>query len=266
MKLTVIGLSVIAFGTYLTYLGDQRVIGIVIIAIGSLVVAHAQRRESREDSERVEQKLSEIRREIAEAKTIATSPNEVKLLDNIGEEFRSWAAAFEKNKERGQLEIEQNRVGELKSQLDRSEIWRPVLELVIGTLRRSIEAYARETGLPLSADFSPLPMNLFDTHVEYRGTIVFTKELKWLVQLDSTTMRELSEFPLLWISRAGDWEPQLVHVSSLNRKEKFVQIIVHRDERLPRISGMSGTFSVDNYQDGVKMTIRRIVEAQLLSL
>jgi hypothetical protein len=265
MKFTILGLFVIAIGSYLASINELRVWGFVIVGVGGLIVAIGQRRDSRDDATKLEQKLGEIRLEIASAKETASSTEETKKLDDIGKEFRDWAAGFVRNKERGKLEVAQIQTSAVESQLDRSEVWRPVLEFFMETVRRSVQAYAAETGAAASVQLPPLPVNLFQSKDSYEGIVVFNRDVSWRIRLQATPSK-LLELPVLWIFlERGSEQTRLAHVMSLDRADQFVILELYGDV-LPRLSGIEGKFPFGNYRIGLAQAIRRLVEAQLLSL
>jgi hypothetical protein len=275
MKLTVLGIAVVGVGTYLTFIDKWRVAGVVVIALGTLLMYLAQRRDSTSDAKTIhaaiDKRLTEFQREITQAKALPAPEAAVKL-NQIDREFTEWAAAFVKNKDRRKLEVEQRRVAVMKSELDRSEVWRPVMELVLRTIAGAVRAYASQTGMKVEVHLPQLPSNLFDKSVEYTGKVVFREDVAWLLQLDRD-MDALSEFPSMWVSlsRAKRNEPRmgydshLLHVWSMNRGADFVHVSVFGDI-LPRLSGMEGVFTTSNYQDGLRKALLRLVEAQILYL
>lgn len=258
----VVGVVAIAIGTYLATL--DVVVGAIYVAIGTFVMRYGDWRESRADARRTHKKLSEIERKITSAKQGASSPQETEKLENIDQEFREWAAGFVKNKARSQLEVQQTRIGAVESEINRSEIWRPVLELFIETVRQVVQAYAAETGSAISVKLSPLPANLFDKHASYEGVVLFTPTVKWRFELDRGV--SVLEFPVLWIwLYHGKAQTRIVHIWSYDRQDAFVRVSLHGDE-LPRLSGIEVRASEKTYPEELRRSAQRLIEAQLLSL
>jgi hypothetical protein len=259
--LVVAGVALIGVGTYLATL--DAILGVVIVAIGTYVVHYGDRRESKADARRTDEKLSEIQRRIASAKEVASSPQEAQKLDSIGQEFREWAADFVRNKERNKLEVERTRIGKVESQLEKSEVWRPVLALFLETIRRSVEAYAAETGKPLTVSFPPLPTNLYDKNTAYTGIVDFGSKIRWTLELDRASDRRLMEFPAIWVRlHRGSKETPLAHLWSY-AGDNTVNLTVASDA-LP-LADMEGAFPMKDYRDRLRRAAQRLVEAQLLS-
>ena len=63
----------------------------------------------------------------------------------------------------------------------------------------------------------------------------------------------------------GSREIRLVDVVSLDRADQFVTVTLYKDA-VARLPGIEGSFPFANYQKGFGYSIRRLVEAQLLSL
>jgi hypothetical protein len=259
--LVAVGVALIGAGTYLATL--DAILGVIVAAIGTYVVHYGDRRESKADARRAEEKLSQIRRQIASAREEASSPQETRKLDDIGEEFREWAANFVRIKERNQLEVERTRIGKVESELKNSELLRPVFELFLETIRKSVAAYAAETSKPLSVRIPILPTNLYDRNAAYEGSVDFGSTVRWTFEVDGQVDRKLMEFPVLWVRlHLGGKETRLGHVW-LSQIDDSVNLSLHGDA-LP-LSGIEGAFPMRNYREGLRRAAQRLVEAQLLS-
>ena len=266
MKLTIVGIAIVGYGTYLTFTDKWKVAGVALIGVGTFLIAVAQRLDSTSDRRRVEAKLAEVRQEIASAMALPSKSASAQRLEEIDQSFKDWAASLIRNKERGKLEVEQARLAGLKARLDRSEEWRPVLELFLDTVRRAMQAYSSATGEILAIKLPPLPHNLYDKSVQYSGHVSFPKGAVWFVELDRDSPRSLLEFPVLWVSLAhGRDKGLLAQLWSMNRTSEFVRLSIH-GEFLPTISGLEPAFTRDNYQEGLPKVVKGLVEAQILAL
>jgi hypothetical protein len=269
MKLTVLGIAIGGYGTYLTFIDKWRVAGVVLIALGTLLIAIAQRRDSTADVRRIEatfqQKIAEVHRDISAAKALPTGSQATKKLDQIDHAFSDWAASFVQNRERRKLEIEQTRVADLQTQLDKSEIWRPVLELFLRTVSGAARAYSLETGSSITAHLPKLPPNLYDRAARYNGRVVFSKTVNWRIELDTDT-GFLGEFPAAVVTLVrGDDDDLLLRIWSVSRDKDFVRVSFISDV-LPKLSGIDGGLSKANYQQELPKAIMRLFEAQILAL
>src|SRR3954462_10897779 len=160
MKLTVLGIAIVAYGTYLTFTEKWKAVGVVLIGIGTLLAAFAQRRGSTADVRKIEatlqEKLTEVHQEIVSAKALSSPAESAKKLELIDRAFADWATGFVRDKERRKLEVEQTRVADKRKELDDSEVWRPVLELFLVTVGGAARAYAKETGQPIEVQLPKL--------------------------------------------------------------------------------------------------------------
>lgn len=264
-KFTVLGFVITSVGSYLASLTSW---GFLVVAIGGGIFLYGQRRDSGSDVAKIEAtiaaKVAEVRQEIASAKEAASSPEEVERLDDADKGFRDWAAKIVENKERSHLEMERTRLEEIESQLKRSDVWRPVLELFLATIARCVKAYGAETGSPVAVDIPRLPTNLFDVSASYTATVVFNSKVTWVVELDRTKTVLLSSTPVLCVQRAGSDMVRLAYLWSSDLLGD-VRLTV-QNERLKRLKGVEGDFSFKSYQSPLQAATQRLVEAQILAL
>lgn len=271
MKLTVLGIAIVGYGTYLTFTDKWKVAGVVLIALGTLLIAVAQRRDSTADVRRIEatvqQKITEVHRDINAARALPAGSQATKKLDEIDHAFSDWAASFVKNREHRKLEVEQNRVADLKKQLDNSELWRPVLELALRTIDGAWNAYAAQTRTSVQVRLPQLPANLYDKTVKYGGEVTFGAQGHWLVQLDREALDLSGGLPSLVISwlRSGKDTERIAEIWSIDRTTNFVTVSL-RSGVLPKLSGIAGWFTQTSYQTELPKAIIRLVEAQILAL
>jgi hypothetical protein len=261
MKLTVFGIGVLSVGTYFTFTEKGKVLGVVLIALGTLFMYLGQRRDSMVDSRRLEAKVAEIRREITEAKALP-APRAAQKLKQIDRDFAQWASTFEKEKEHRKLEAEETRLADRKAQLDNSAIWRPVLEFFLSTASGALQAYAAETKRSVVVQLPKLPANLYDATTRNSGTIMLRKDASWEIAIADPG---LSDFPIMRVRlrRVGRLD-SLLQVWSIG-DSAFVQLTVYKGI-IANLPGMDGSFPRDNWQDGFKKAIMRLVEAQILAL
>ena len=262
MKLTVLGIVFLSVGTYFTLTEKGKVLGVALIALGTLLMYLSQRHDSTLDSRRLEAKLTEIRHEITEAKALP-APKAAVRLDQIDRSLSEWASTFVKEKAHRKIEAEQTRLAGLKTQLDGSEIWRPVLEFFLSTVGGAFRAYATEANTTITVYLPKLPDNIYDKAGQYKGSITFRQDVSWEIGIRDIP---LSEFPVLWVRliRHGSRD-LLAQVTSNDRGTGFVSLTIHNN-LVPNLSGMEGDFPRGNWQEGFRNAIMRLVEAQILSL
>jgi hypothetical protein len=271
MKLTVLGIAIVGYGTFLTFTDKWKVAGVVLIAFGTLLIAVAQRRDSTADVARIEatfqQKIAEVHRDIQVAKSLPSGSQATNKLDEIDHAFSDWAASFVRNREQRKLEVEQSRVADLKNQLDDSELWRPVLELALRTISGTWKAYAAQTRANVQVRLPELPANLYDRSVNYGGEVTFGTKGHWLLELDRGVLALTGGFPSLeirWL-RSGKGAERIAEIWSADRTTDFVTVSV-RSDVVPKLSGIQGWFTPKNYQTELPKAIVRLVEAQILAL
>jgi hypothetical protein len=269
MKLTVFGALVFGAGTWLTFFDRWRILGVVLLVLSTLIIAVAQRRDSKSDAVEIqatmERKLTEFQRDLASAKALPSPTESAKKLDQIDNAFHDWAAGFVRNKERRKLEVKQARAADLETQLDKSELWRPVLEVFLGAVGEAARAYSKASGTTISANLPKLPPNLYDKSSRYDARIVFRKDVSWLIQLDRQ-MDFLGEFPGMVVTLVrSDDKDLLARLWSIDRKDGFVKFTVETEHIAP-LSGMSGKFSKANYRTELPKAVMRFFEAQILAL
>jgi hypothetical protein len=253
MKLTVLGIAIVAYGTYLTFTDKWKVAGVVLIGVGTLLATLAQRRDSTADVRKIEatlqKKLTEVHQEIASAKALSSPAESAKKLDQIDRAFAGWAKDFVRDKERRKLEVEQTRVADKQKELDDSETWRPVLELFLVTVGGAARAYAKETGTPIEVQLPQLPTNLYDKNIRYAGRIAFRKDVVWQIELDHST-DFMGVYPPLAVTllggRAAD-DDVVARLWSMSQDSHYVIFSVTSDV-LPKLPGINGTFQKATYR------------------
>ncbi|HEV7387393.1 MAG TPA: hypothetical protein VGN73_02160 [Gemmatimonadaceae bacterium] len=274
--LTVISIAIVAIGTYLTLTERWKVLGVMLIAGGTLLGTVVQRRESSADVQKIEetfkqtieQKMTEVHQEIISAKASLPPASEpAKKLDQIDDSLRDWAAGFVKNIGQRELEVEQHRVSELKTELDKSALWRPVLEFALETIGNAWKAYADQTGASIKVRLPHLPPNLYDRSVNYGGEVIFTGARgHWLIELDREALNLSCGLPTLQIRWLISGKPvdHVAEIWCIDRHKSFVGVSLHSEilSKLP-----VGPFSTEaNYRTELPKSIIRLIEAQILAM
>jgi hypothetical protein len=246
----------------------QIVLGLLLIAVGSLLTLVGGRTMAQRDSKPLEEKVQQVLTRIDEVRASADTTEGQARLDRIGEEFLTWAKQFGENRVSKRLEFEEARLRSSAQRFANSRVARPVIAFGVSVLRKSIDAYNANAERHITYEFPNLPENLSSTDtMPWQGAVVFADDVAWNVRVPSVS--PLSAIPELLIDfgkKPNVSEPRLdFFLISIEPTKGRVECRLF-GTRIPDIDGIRVDLALSDYETGLRSSLQRLLETQLLLL
>ncbi|GAA4434423.1 hypothetical protein GCM10023188_25350 [Pontibacter saemangeumensis] len=204
--------------------------GIVLIALGTLVMTFGSNKSSAESQKEILDKFEETQQKIEKAKGSTDSDKGKEEIEQIENEFNEWASEFINNRERRKLELEKKDLDIKGNRVALSAKWKPQFETFFSSIRKIIDVYNKQAGTTITYDIVKLPENIFDPSVEdYEAKIKFRSDVIWLINVAPASALADKHMPNIKISILDKESIAFENNSSiLNTKDAF-SIIVKDD-------------------------------------
>lgn len=245
------------------------VLGIVIVAIGTGLVAYGQYVKGKADSDvsaiESDKKLQRIMADIESLKDSNPPPAMVAKIDKIEDEFSAWAAEFNKKKISRKTEFERNKLKRSSLELQISEQYREFFDYSCKMLEKLVIAYNQQSNGQVSFKATSLPENLYD----FKGTvceIVFSPRVVWNVFLQSTRPVGEDSLPNLAIYFSEEVGRASYDYLMITPQSDGTYRFGFRGEKIPGFVVDTSTPPMSSYEESLKVVLKELFEAQILAL
>ncbi len=244
--------------------------GILLIALGTLAMVYGQHAKSKVDSSEVSQvvqnKVDEVLKRIDEVRGDEKDKASAGKIQQIEQEFQTWASEFLKDRERRKIELARTHLDSSDVQLKVSNEWKPIFEYVLKTIDSLVQAYNAESGEAIKVNFPPVPANLYSEEAEnYAGEVIFPNKVIWSVNFLSAKPPKQESPPTMFIYIKEKADQSYLNsyctIGSLDKKSFRVHL---NGPRVPTAKGIEGIYPFEAYRDSLKTILQRLFEAQLL--
>jgi hypothetical protein len=246
------------------------IVGILIIALGTGLTLYGQHIKSRGDSSILQEKVENVLKSIDETKKGEKDEATAGKMQQIEQEFRTWATEFLKDREQKKVALAKNQLDSVDEQFKVSNEVKPVFEYVLKTIESLARAYNAESGQKVQVDFPTIPSNLYTQAAEdYSGKVIFPSKVVWRVSFFAIKPPQRKYPPCMYVSFClTEKESGLSRYCAIKPRmmmKEFKEISVDLNgSGVPMTEGIEGTYPVESYRESLKMIVRRLFEAQLL--
>ncbi|MHB8123756.1 MAG: hypothetical protein ACYDG4_16585 [Desulfuromonadaceae bacterium] len=244
--------------------------GIVLIALGTGWMVYGQYVKGMEDGAILQGKVEQVLKSIDGIKQGETAEATAGKIQQIEQEFQTWATEFLRDRERRKVTLTKAQLDSVDEQFGVSNKVRPVFEYVIRTIESLARAYNAESDQKVQIDFPPIPPNLYSEAAEnYRGKVIFPSNVVWVISFLSKKPSHREHPPFMNLDfnlqKSGLPSGSYCLISPKLMKNEFSGLSVKLNgPNLPVTDGIEGEYPVASYRDSLKMITRRLFEAQLL--
>lgn len=159
------------------------VVGIVLIAGGTFLTILGQQRDSKADIKAADQKVTQVLNRLDELQDDSISESQRDSLGKIETEFRDWAARFLSTLPDRKAELAQKQLQIENREIEASRQLRPIYQASLDALTGRLQALSASGGPAVRLDLPPLPSNLNSAENNYQGWIVFNPKNAWRVEI-----------------------------------------------------------------------------------
>lgn len=175
-------------------------IGLIIAAIGGIIAFAGQRITTREDSQKPNQQLEAIARDLAAARedvsrlksaspSAQTQEQRVaaeQKLSAVENRLSSWASDLVESSQSKKAKRQQDRLQVAAEALRISNAARPVFQFAVETIRDAIVAYNNKAKSQIAVEIPSLPTDLFSDEIQNcKGMIRFSETAMWKISFVS---------------------------------------------------------------------------------
>lgn len=278
----IFGILIIAIGSLIVlYLNE--LVGTILIAFGTLSLTYGGsvigKKQSERSSVEFQEKMTAFEKRLMEAQKLPLNQKKTEI-SNIENEFMVWASKFTSKKNEIELVYQKNKLAEEEYIIAKSIEARPYYIYVIDTIRNILKAYGAASS---SAQIDYVSQkNLFEKffisysdrlqtkNPPYEATVSFNKIAKWEINIvNHADCVEWKGGPQLNISQ----EPFNTKDNAVKSKEQkfLVGIVFDLNEKIIRVATSDAYFSnklketypINNYENHIKNILRVLVEYQL---
>jgi uncharacterized membrane protein len=246
--------------------------GILLIALGTGVMFYGQHVKSKVDSAEVskvvQNKVDDVLKRIDEVRGAEKDKASDGKINQIEQEFQTWAAGFLKDRERKKIELARTHLDSVDVQLKISNELGPIFEYVLKTIDSMTKAYNAESGETIKVNFPPLPPNLYSEEARnYGGKVIFPHKAIWHIQFLASRPPKSDDLPTMYITFEQEEDKRsrsdsYCSISIISKEKSFGIRLIGPD--IPIAKGVEGTYRLDSYSDSLKTIMRSLFEAQLL--
>ena len=201
----IVGILLIALGTGVMGYGFSIIVGILLNALGTGMMVYGQHVKSKVDSAEVsrvlQDKVDNVLKRIDEVREGEKDEASAGKIQQIEQEFQTWAAEFLKDREQRKVELARTHLDSVDVQLKVSNEWKPIFEYVLKTIDSMANAYNAESGETIKVDFPPLPPNLYsEAASKYGGKVVFPNKAVWRILFAASRPPKKENPPSMYIN------------------------------------------------------------------
>lgn len=277
----VIGIGIIAVGS-LTVLYFQEILGTIIIAIGTFVLTYGGSVLSKKQVDitlsEIDERLGDFEQKLANAHNIPATVERVKTVTKIKNEYIEWAKNFTSKKHEIELAHKRKEIAEEEHILNESKKVLPYYKFFIDTLCSFLEAHNAshpskkikfDTIRKLDSKFFISDTEQFNTaNSPYEAIVEFNKDTKWRIFI--TNHPHYVQFvggPQLNISQI----PPNTEVKNIDEHNFIFGIVFNSNKDLILVKSnvayltetLKETYSLKNYETHVINFVKILLEFQL---
>src|SRR6266481_4437043 len=157
--------------------------GVVLIGLGTWMTIHGARLNSKRDSVEVEQRIdAAVSRMDQLAKSTAPDSQRAQQMQEVQDEFSTWAEKFKIEAPQKKLEWEKSLLNQRTVEMSVTQKWRPYIEKTVGMLRRAINAYNASSNSKIQMNETATPENICSASSIDLATVVFSPTVAWRLQ------------------------------------------------------------------------------------
>ena len=177
------------------------IVGILIIALGTGLTLYGQHIKSKSDSSILQEKVENVLKSIDETKKGEKDEATTGKMQQIEQEFRTWATEFLKDREQKKVAQAKNQLDSVDEQFKVSNEVKPVFEYVLKTIESLARSYNAESGQKVQIDFPSIPPNLYSQAAnKYSGKVIFPSKVVWRVTFLSIEPPQRQYPPSMYVS------------------------------------------------------------------
>lgn len=281
-KYTVFGIFVIALGTLLiTGLFKHpilTVLGVIINAIGLLVMTIGSSISDKKDKSEIIEKISIFKEEINKIKKSSTNEEALNSVKKVENEFNEWAEEFVGNLESKSIKRQKDEILLKETEIDVSNKWRYIYQYVFEVIRQMLEAYNEKANKKIEFTIPALPINLFGEDAEaLKCLIIFNENKVWRIGLGKVSPHKREKYtPTIDIRFfIGDKAIDHSQYNSSDSSSIFLHLDIE-DEKISvntlflniLIGKLKNTYSIkaNEYKESIKELFITLIEYELSNL
>ncbi len=277
----VIGIGIIAVGS-LTVLYFQKILGTITIAIGTFVLTYGGAILSKKQGDitlsEIDERLGDFEQKLANAHNILATAEREKTITKIKNEYIEWARNFTSKKHEIELAQKRKEIAEEEHILNESKKVRPYYKFFIDTLCSFLEAH-NASHPPKIIKFDTirkLDSKFFISDSEqsnranspYEAIVEFNKDTKWRIFIaNHPHYVQFVGGPQLNVSQI----PHNTEVKNIDEHKFIFGIVFNSDKELILVKSnvayltktLKETYSLKDYETQVINIVKVLLEFQL---
>ncbi|TSA25830.1 MAG: hypothetical protein D4R68_08205 [Ignavibacteriales bacterium] len=235
------------------------ILGIIVIAIGTFLTYLGSNYQSNKVSDDIKEKIQDTNAKIAALQKEPSINKEA--VDKLDNEFSSWATEFIKNKDSQKLHYEKEILDNKGKELSLNKEWVPFYNCFFETLKNLLNAYNKSSKNKIAYEIPQLPDNLFSERInEFVAEIKFSKNIVWKISL---RLNRLDILPYIDINvENNSKDTGCLTIVALIRSRKNIRVLKN-NQNIFITNNLMEEYDLDNYTNSLKTILKIIVEYQL---
>lgn len=241
---TIIGIILIAVGTFLTYLGTSL--------------------SSKND---YEEGIAKFASKVEEILNNKEHPIKEEDRAKVVFEFDEWANDFLNSREEQRIKIEKQILTKKEQKLALNKAYNKIYTTFFDTLNQFLSSYNKTTKKKIKYDIPPFTEDLYSDSIrKYKAIIQFSKSSKWEIYLiRNKTFSDGLELPYIYINSLSNNEKKSRSINEVSLQidpnSKYIHVFNAQNEF--KDIELSRTIQLDNYPEGIKDLVKQILEFKL---
>ncbi len=233
------------------------ILGIILIAIGTFLTYLGSNLQSNKVSDEIKGKIQDTNAKIAALQKEPSINKEA--VDKLDNEFSAWATELIKNKDSQRLHYEKDILDIKGKELSLSKEWLTFYNFFFETLKNLLDAYNRTAKNLITYEIPPLPNNLFSESINnFVANIKFSKQISWNIILS----KEISEIPSINITVINESKNiGGLSIAPMSITDKVMYIF--KDKDIFMTNDLLSKYDLGDYKNSLKTILKIIVEYQL---
>ncbi|NQT34305.1 hypothetical protein HQ587_03875 [bacterium] len=263
-----------------------QILGIILIAFGTFLTFYGSSIKSKQDNKTMQfefkAKYDEVISKIDSLKFPSQSDqyngeiNSTKSdVDAIENDYLKWADQFFSNIESTQLEDAKYGLGKKEKEIELSRKYRSVYICFLDQVKSFIDAYNQRSEVKITYTFPTLPPNIYNAEEQnYLSEIRFNKEVIWAVFISGGNALE-GDIPRIIISRSDKNGIESAKKEDLSFLHLHSILTIHFDmegnelrlwKKDENVRGLAEEYPFEDYEKSFEEIIEKYVSRQLFVL
>lgn len=246
------------------------ILGIIIIAVGTLLTTYGSSLSNKSDKTDITEKLESFNESLDEIKNgNLPKPEKEEKIKKLEGEFGDWAEQFSKSKEQHKIAFDKREMKLRERKAKLNEEWHKLYEDFFKSLTEMINALNEVSNSSISfVKNPPMPKNIYDASDDkFKVVLKFDENNYWIIYLIVQQPVKKDEIPGIGIMMSDEPNPRFRAINSLHMHMdlELRSMFVLTDENFEK-AGFETKYELKSDENKTIDILKKAIEYQVLLL